>query len=550
MPWKITDVDSHIKGLSDRQKEVWVKVANTVLRRCLDAGGNEEKCALSAIRQANAVAKNMREGGSMSMILQTEAQRISDRLGLLLEAGRVISAANRAKIEACIEALQELVALSEPKDDGDNEDSEKEVQEAAFKTEDGKAFPASDYAYVPDPDKPSTWKLRLTSTPGGPPDSRIVGAACAALGPGFRGQKVDIPAGDLEKVKAKVRAAWRKANPDRDPDEMPAAIKESAETELLGDCIPLVEKAIRRDGTVPIKIIAPGWGSSGYYPAEVLERDGPKAFPANTQMFWDHPTADEERARPEGSLTTLAGKLVTPARFRENGPAGPGLYADAQIFSPFRERLDELAPHIGVSIRAIGRGKEGEVDGKQGIIVNSLLGAKSVDFVTVPGAGGQIVQLFEAVRRGRAENQMEVTEVDEREAQALREALAELKAENARLKETILLREAKDFVAEVLAKIQMPDLTRARLTESLAAKPPIKDGELDKDAFSASIEEAAKAEVDYLAKISGSGKIHGMGSVPPMEDRMALKESFAVLYQRQGMAKEEAERLAALAVGR
>ena len=45
------------------------------------------------------------------------------------------------------------------------------------KTEDGEVFPASDYAYVPDPEKPSTWKLRLTSTPGGKPDSRIVGAA-------------------------------------------------------------------------------------------------------------------------------------------------------------------------------------------------------------------------------------------------------------------------------------------------------------------------------------------------------------------------------------
>ncbi len=97
----------------------------------------------------------------------------------------------------------------------------------ATKREDGKDFPASDYAYVPDATKSSTWKLRLTSTPGGKPDARIVGAAVAALGKGFRGQKVQIPAAALAGVKAKVRAAWRKANPDKKAEDMPAAIKEA-----------------------------------------------------------------------------------------------------------------------------------------------------------------------------------------------------------------------------------------------------------------------------------------------------------------------------------
>lgn len=82
-------------------------------------------------------------------------------------------------------------------------------------------YPASDYAYVPDPQHPSEWKLRLTSSPGGDPDASIVGAAVAALGKGFRGNKVQIPAGDLPKVKAKVRAAWLKANSDRTEADLP-----------------------------------------------------------------------------------------------------------------------------------------------------------------------------------------------------------------------------------------------------------------------------------------------------------------------------------------
>lgn len=97
------------------------------------------------------------------------------------------------------------------------------------KTEGGLSFPASDYAYVPDPEKPSTWKLRLTSTPGGSPDSGIVGAAAAALGPGYRGNKVQIPSADRSAVVARVRAAWRKANPDKEDSEMPSGIKKSIE---------------------------------------------------------------------------------------------------------------------------------------------------------------------------------------------------------------------------------------------------------------------------------------------------------------------------------
>lgn len=102
-----------------------------------------------------------------------------------------------------------------------------EVDKAKTKTEGGQSFPASDYAYVPDPEKPSTWKLRLTSTPGGSPDSGIVGAAAAALGPGFRGNRVQIPSADRAAVVARVRRAWRSANPDKEDSEMPSGIKKS-----------------------------------------------------------------------------------------------------------------------------------------------------------------------------------------------------------------------------------------------------------------------------------------------------------------------------------
>lgn len=100
------------------------------------------------------------------------------------------------------------------------------------KSEDGKNFPASDFAYVPDRTKPSTWKLRLTSTPGGKPDTAIVGAAAAALGPGFRGEKVQIPSDARAAVVGRVRSAWKKANPEKSDDEMPSGIKKQAEDDM------------------------------------------------------------------------------------------------------------------------------------------------------------------------------------------------------------------------------------------------------------------------------------------------------------------------------
>lgn len=98
-----------------------------------------------------------------------------------------------------------------------------------MKTEDGVEFPSEAYAYVPDPESPSTWKLRLWESPAEKVTARQVGMAVAALGPGFRGQKVQIPTGDMASVKAKVRAAWSEANPDRDKDEMPPVLKSTEE---------------------------------------------------------------------------------------------------------------------------------------------------------------------------------------------------------------------------------------------------------------------------------------------------------------------------------
>jgi len=344
---------------------------------------------------------------------------------------------------------------------------------------------------------------------------------------------------------------------------------EGAEDVLDGDFIPLSEATAKKGKTFPIKIIQPGWGSSGYYPAEVLERDGPAVFKKGTSMYWDHPTATEAVERPERSLRDLSGKLAKDAVYLADGPAGPGLYGESTLFAGFPEAVTELAPHIGVSIRALGTAKNGEAEGRKGRIVESIVKAQSVDFVTEPGAGGQVLQLFESKRAAPAIREPEVTEVDEKEAQQLRETQttltaeiatlkesntaaaaknAELETEVARLREGNLLREAQGVVIETLAGIEMQEPTRARLTASLSASPPIVDGALDKEAYVTAIKDAAKAEIEYLAGIVGSGRVKGLGeSRTPDTSETDLAESFKEHYSRQGFTAEQADKLAAIA---
>lgn len=118
--------------------------------------------------------------------------------------------------------LGELESFSD--DEDDNEDDDMSMSKAATKREDGEDFPAEAFAYVPDPEMPSTWKLRLWDSLEQRETVAQVSRAVAALSPsGFRGNRVQIPAEDLPSVKAKVRAAWRRVNgPDR---EVPAVIK-------------------------------------------------------------------------------------------------------------------------------------------------------------------------------------------------------------------------------------------------------------------------------------------------------------------------------------
>lgn len=153
------------------------------------------------------------------------------------------------------------------------------------------------------------------------------------------------------------------------------------------------------DGSMLVQIITPGWGSSGYYSAEVLEAAGKdKVWPKGTHMYLDHPTTSEATERAERSVKDLGATLSEDARWD-----GKRLIARAEPVGLGKTVLADEAfrKAIACSVRASAEMEIGEAEGRQGWIVEKIHPGtfNSVDFVTHAGRGGMIL---EAARKAAA----------------------------------------------------------------------------------------------------------------------------------------------------
>lgn len=100
------------------------------------------------------------------------------------------------------------------------------------KSEDGEEFPKEAYLYVPDPEKPSTWKLKIWEDLSKKVTRAQLGRAAAAFSPGgFRGQKVQLPSGEVKKVKDKLKSLYRKLGVK--DDEMPKYLSENKGVRIM-----------------------------------------------------------------------------------------------------------------------------------------------------------------------------------------------------------------------------------------------------------------------------------------------------------------------------
>ena len=298
------------------------------------------------------------------------------------------------------------------------------------------------------------------------------------------------------------------------------ALRESAAT-----LEPIVLREARAD--YEIRLISPGKGSTAFYPAEVLKRDGPKVFKAGTHVYLNHQTKTEESDRPEGDVKNLAGVLTGDAVYREDHPKGEGLYGRMKVFADHAALVEEKAPHVGMSIRAAGV-SGGTKDGLP--VLKELLAAKSVDIVTKAGRGGMILS-------ESANSNSEETMNEETAKQLIEAAIAPYR-------QKVVRAEARETAAALLKTISLPDAAKeriiARCTE--AAVPQTSAGDLDAARFRDMVVAEAQNEGRYLSQIMGSGAVHGMGGSTPF-----VVASADELKEAKKARKLEAEALTNLA---
>lgn len=257
----------------------------------------------------------------------------------------------------------------------------------------------------------------------------------------------------------------------------------------------------------PIKLISPGRGSSGYYPAETLKKASEsKVFKAGTQMFWNHDTDAEESARPEGDLDRLAAVTTTDAKWDEAGHDGPGLYAHAKVFGDYADRVKEMGPHIGLSIRAGGDRDESArgPDGKPRVIT-ALRNAASVDFVTKAGRDGKIF-VESATQEGEDMEEAAVIKLIEK-------ATAPLVAENKQLKEMLTATRGPAIIGKHLEDVRLPDKIKSKIVESLVLSIPLDAaGQVDQKKLGELVEAKAKEWIELMPALGYTSNPAALGT--------------------------------------
>lgn len=274
------------------------------------------------------------------------------------------------------------------------------------------------------------------------------------------------------------------------------------------ESIEVAEAALDANGRGELCLIKPCRGSMGYYTEDALKKTAAKGvFAKGTKMFIDHATQEERIARPEGSVFKQAAVFEGAAVWKDNGKAGPGLYAPIKAYSDFVPFINERAKDIGASVRGsiIPTGKI--IDGVPE--VQEFASALSVDFVTRAGAGGKLITVYESFRSGHqpepkvkeGATDMEVKESDFKALQDQAALVPTLVTRLDRVEEANRRYQVRDMVERLVQASELPANAQKRtlkpyLSESYPC--PLKDGKLDVVVLEAAVKESIKEEVTYL----------------------------------------------------
>ncbi len=476
---------------------------------------------------------------------------------LIQEAGKRNALKDAGRVKEILRLCQELLSSEVEPEEKKTKEALKETtsvlklikEQAVMKTEDGVQFPAAAYAYVPDAESSSTWKLRLWEDLEKKVTRAQLGRAAAALSPGgFRGQKVAIPSEELGAVKRKIRAEYRKL--DVDEEDIPRWVKETETRELVLNYIPLTEAKFDK-GRATVIVIKAGFNATKerYYPKEMLQRD--YGIFEGLKMYADHPTETEEKERPERSIREWVATLKDVTCDENGTVTGIAEIIESWLMQKLANLRDkDMLSEMGISINAAGTASKATIDGVETYVIEKLERANSVDFVTEPGAHG-IVTLYESDRQRNLDlvelatlkerrpdlikaieaNIREQVSKEVKKAMDTEQRVTELEgqittltterdelkeAKEKALKEKVKA-EAQATIKEAVDKAELPDKAKERLHEQF------------KDAETADgITEAIDSMKSFIADLAEVSKVKGLGPTHRKnseDDIKALRES-------------------------
>ncbi len=152
-------------------------------------------------------------------------------------------------------------------------------------------------------------------------------------------------------------------------------------------------------------LITPGQGSSGFYSEDVLREFGPIALRKGAKSFVTHNRTENGEPDP----FAMWGFLAEDSYYEE----GVGLVGVIEVLPSWRDKVEEVAPHVALSVYVSG---EADENGNVTKFVEDV--QNGVDMVSYPGRPGSslVEQMVEsAAQMARESTEPSVTSAVEKE---------------------------------------------------------------------------------------------------------------------------------------
>jgi len=253
------------------------------------------------------------------------------------------------------------------------------------------------------------------------------------------------------------------------------------------------EAPVKKGKRWRVIVARPGKGSSGTYSEELFRRDAHKIIAPGAQSFINHDSTRNPK--------DMIGVFPEAAYFDEDEKA---VVAELEVFSHWEKFVDEVGPHCGISLYALG---EADEDGNVTAIVEDRL--NGADLVSRPGLVGS----------GLAEKLYESAVAHSEESSGARQTDGK--------KEIVLDQELKDALkgisdtlAGLVAKDQAAKAAEAQVTaDAEAVKSAV-------EAYAAAEKAIADADLlDVQVESLRAAAKAGQDIAPLIESAKAVKEA-------------------------